>query len=984
MNPEDTIFSPADTQKIHSSANFDKFYTEAKAIFLSKFAFKYVIVHQNIRSMHTNFDTLIGTLNTKLSYIDILVLTEINCNQIDLNKYKIHGYTHIAQPREKGRGGGIAVFFRAAFNVKVLNAKLNSAETLKLKVNDELDILAIYRPPSHSKTAFVDELHEHLSHSNGGRDFILIGDINLNLLDAKDKVIESYENTLSEGGFDRCIFSPTREEFSGGRFSSTLLDHVFHKFHKIHNMSAVLTTKISDHYATCTILHCDESIKKQPKYVDKINFKEVKKMLQNTQWNKIIKPELSVHDACIKIADKIYEIKAANLERVVTTAKPCKLRYKTEWMNEKIENILSLKDKYFLKCKRNKTNQQYKDDYKKIRNLATFEVRKSKNAFYRNKVQECSGNSSETWKTLNEILGRVKTSIDDNIIRYAPKNSSIENILNSFGEQFSSNVEKMLHTCDITTLQVSEIQTQAQSMRLQLINTATIEYIINKLKPKKGPGADLITVKDIKSMDGKFHDCLKNVINKCIKTGIFPDPIKEGIVRPIYKGGAHKDAANYRPIALLSLLDKIFESYIDIQLTSYLQEFKILDSRQFAYQKNKGAEILLADLSDYINSNLSRKEHTLAVFIDYSKAFDTLDHKILLNKLKNIGIRGPTLSLIQSYLTNRSFRVKIDGQYSKKYSVKSGVPQGSILGPKLFIIYLNDLLKNLKNVKIYVFADDILILYSHKILATCQTVLQQGADYVTKWSHDNKLIINQKKTIGMHFCVKTMRPAQPPHIAIHTFDCLHTADRTSSCSCNKIQFAKTAKYLGIFLDDELNWKCHIRHLTVKMRQVIKEVRLAKSKLTAEALRIVYFSLAHSHLIYGISAWGHACLTPLINLHEKLLHVMARKNQLHPDKSIYQVWNVLPLEKTFEQIVLIIKYFDADHGARRMHSYNTRTARNEPLVMPLSQNRYHERTWNFVMPRLWNNLPIELKNLNKLSIVKEKIKEFYLARLNTTT
>jgi hypothetical protein len=109
-----------------------------------------------------------------------------------------------------------------------------------------------------------------------------------------------------------------------------------------------------------------------------------------------------------------------------------------------------------------------------------------------------------------------------------------------------------------------------------------------------------------------------------------------------------------------------------------------------------------------------------------------------------------------------------------------------------------------------------------------------------------------------------------------------------------------------------------------------------------------------------------------------------KNQLHADKSIYQVWNVLPLEKTFEQIVLIIKYFYADHGARRMHSYDTRTARNEPLVMPLGQNRYHERTWNFVMPRLWNNLPIELKNLNKLSIVKEKIKELYLTRLNTAT
>jgi hypothetical protein len=683
------------------------------------------------------------------------------------------------------------------------------------------------------------------------------------------------------------------------------------------------------------------------------------------------------------IAEKMHEIKAANLERVYTKNKNHKLRYYTEWMNDKIEMLLSLKDSYFLKSKRNKTNNTYKEEYKKIRNLANFEVRKAKNAYYRKTISECSENSSETWRTLNEILGRVKYSIDDNIIRYAPKNKSLPDILDSFGEQFSSKVEKMLHNCNNKLLDCQGYPSQQQSMRLAPISTPVIGYLIGKLKTKKGPGADNITVNDIKNADSSFHECLKNIFNKCIRLGSFPNSLKESIIRPIYKGGAHKDPSNYRPIAILSVLDKIFESYIDIVLTSYIQEFKILDGRQFAYQKNKGTETLLADLSDYINNNMSRKEHTLAIFIDYSKAFDTLDHNILSRKLEKIGIRGPALSLLESYLKNRSFRVKIDAKLSKKYGLKSGVPQGSILGPKLFIIYLNDLLKTLKGVKIYIFADDILILYSNTVLSTCQSTLQQGADFITLWSHDNKLIINQKKTNGMHFCLKQLRPAQPPQITIHSIECLHAPNRTA-CSCKEIQFLKNTKYLGIYFDDELNWKCHIRHLTIKLRQVIKEVRLAKNKLTAEALRIVYFSLAHSHLSYGITAWGSACLTPVINLQEKLLYIMARKHQLQNDKSIYQVWKVLPLEHTFEQTAITLKYFDANHGIRRIHSHDTRSARNDPRVAPLSQNKYHERTWNYVMPRLWNQLPFELKNLISQKTVKERIKNWYIEKLDKNT
>jgi hypothetical protein len=161
----------------------------------------------------------------------------------------------------------------------------------------------------------------------------------------------------------------------------------------------------------------------------------------------------------------------------------------------------------------------------------------------------------------------------------------------------------------------------------------------------------------------------------------------------------------------------------------------------------------------------------------------------------------------------------------------------------------------------------------------------------------------------MHICHEKLRPKEIAQIKIHSNECLH--NDCMDCKCKNIEIVKTVKYLqlGIHLDDQFNWKFHIRHLTIKMRQIIKEVRMAKNKLTAEALRIVYFSLAHSHLIYGITAWGFGNLNPLIILQEKLLNVMSRKSQVKPDKSIYQVWSILPLKATFERILLTTKYFE---------------------------------------------------------------------------
>jgi Reverse transcriptase (RNA-dependent DNA polymerase) len=376
----------------------------------------------------------------------------------------------------------------------------------------------------------------------------------------------------------------------------------------------------------------------------------------------------------------------------------------------------------------------------------------------------------------------------------------------------------------------------------------------------KGPGNDNVTVQDVQSAGPLFAAIFCDVIDQSIKFSEYPSCLKTALIRPIYKSASHAKYENYRPISILTVFDKIFEKFLEQQISQYLKDFEIIDKRQFAFQKGKAANELFGDFSDFINSNLNNKKHIAAIFIDMRKAFDVLNHDTLAGKLKNIGIDGPVLKLIISYLAGRNFRVRLNNNESNVFDAAQGVPQGSILGPLLFIIFMNDLFPHIK-CRIFIFADDIVILFCHENFDMCQRMIQSNFDILTEWCHDNGIVINCKKTVCMHFCQPSMRTESLKlKIISHTYDCLHNF--CINCTCTPLTQVESTKYLGLFVDQDFSWKLHIKHISNKLRRIIREFNFVKSNLTYPVRRIMYFSLAHSYFNHGITAWGSANLNQL--------------------------------------------------------------------------------------------------------------------------
>ena len=429
---------------------------------------------------------------------------------------------------------------------------------------------------------------------------------------------------------------------------------------------------------------------------------------------------------------------------------------------------------------------------------------------------------------------------------------------------------------------------------------------------------------------------LTAVINKSIAEGVFPNLLKSASVCPIYKKNDKRICANYRPISLLSNIGKIFERAMYNRIEVFLNEFDLIYENQYGFRKKHSTNHALVGIVELIRKNLDNKMFTCGIFVDLEKAFDTVNHKILIEKLNHMGISDKANSWISSYLSDRKQFVKLNGVESKTECVTCGVPQGSILGPLLFIIYINDLHRSLSKCSVFHFADDTNLLFSCKNSKNLAREINGELQALFDWLCANRLSLNVSKTEFIIF--------RPPRTNLEQRVVL-------KLNGTKLFESPKIKYLGIILDNNLSWKHHIHELSKKLNRAVGMVFKIRDNCSKTVLRSLYFSLFNSHITYGIPVWGkcNALYTnKLFLIQKKIVRAITNSTFIANSSPLFKELNILKFEDIFKTQVASLMW-DFDHGnlpcslnhlftiRANVHGLNLRNAENQRLYTATKRN-----------------------------------------------
>ena len=384
------------------------------------------------------------------------------------------------------------------------------------------------------------------------------------------------------------------------------------------------------------------------------------------------------------------------------------------------------------------------------------------------------------------------------------------------------------------------------------------------------------------------------ILNQSMTEGVFPDILKTARVIPLYKSGEKNNINNYRPISIVSFFSKIFEKMMYHYISEFMEKNNLICKNQFGFRPKHSTQHAVISLVNNITNSLDTRDIVIGVFLDLKKAFDTMDHTILLKKLYAYGIRSNAHKWLTSYLTGRTQYVVYDGHKSSTLNLTCGVPQGSILGPLLFIIYVNDTCNVSDLLCKILYADDTCVVAHGHNLDDLIDTLNNELCSLNAWLLCNKLTLNTKKTYYMVF-----------HRAR-----LKTTSIDISINGSELKRVKCFKYLGLIVDQKLKWIDHIAHVKLKIAQGLGIINKAKPFLSKKCLKNLYYSFIYPYFTYCVEVWGNAAashLLPLCLLQNKVVRIITYSNKRAQVDSLYLELNLLPLYKIIHHRIALMMY-----------------------------------------------------------------------------
>ena len=605
---------------------------------------------------------------------------------------------------------------------------------------------------------------------------------------------------------------------------------------------------IADHMIT--FQSCNIGFKESKPYqaikTQKINFKKLQMALTETHVDHIF----NCHDV-----DIAYESLHNTIDAVVkrcTHEVQKKSHPSNAWFDKELFTLRAKRQMLYHKyIKKRSTNN--KTSYNNVKKIYEKLCIQKKKQYYQSLITKHNSNMRRTWGVINDLLGRSKSKE-----RFSSMNlngefcTDSQVIANKFNE-FFTNIPKKLHNnlpkinenlridkC----LEFLKGKSVPNSFFIKLTCYDEVYRIIQKFQSKSSTGLDNVSPKAFKHFPPKIIDCYVHIFNLSISQGKFIEYFKTAKVVPVYKSKDKHEMSNFRPISLLPVASKILEKIIHTRLYSFLSQNNFFIKNQFGFRANHSTDLAASSLINQICNALNNKQKVMSVFLDMSKAFDCVDHNILLQKMKVYGIKGSAFSWFESYLSDRRQRVIFNGTLSEStYDVRCGVPQGSILGTLLYLIYINDINQCLKHCNVALYADDTTLVVTAKNYETLYRFVNEDLSALSEWLCLNKLTMNIAKTKYITYSLSKRTALINNELKVFL-------------NGNVIEKVDTFKFLGIHIDENLTWKPHMNKILSKIQRNFGAIRKISCFLTRKALIQLYHSMIMSHIRYGITVWHH--------------------------------------------------------------------------------------------------------------------------------
>jgi len=840
-----------------------------------------LIMTFNIRSIRNNFEKLQYMISQTSQKIHLITLTETWLTENDNPEdYNLEGYhPPLLQNRRNKHGGGVMTYVHKNIEKYKINSAFNLLDEYNHCLATEITInnitsliLNVYRSPASNNINFLPLLEEKIN-KLGNKQCYILGDFNYNLINLSNhEPTEEYFDMLTQHSFKPLITKPTRITNN----SQTLIDHIWTNqiSSDTKTSSHILITDITDHLPCFTATFNEQMSTKGYRYIKKrqINddsresFKkhltEASNALSFHTKNKSINLDtryVDYFDHFKLLYEKYFPMKTIKIHNK-TYSKP--------WITEETQKLIKKKNKlYSNKLKNN--SKKNKKKYRTTKKQLEQKIKTDKKEYFNSKLNNDCTTIKQTWDVIRTIINRKRSCQSSCQVPTSTLGKHYSTVAQKLSEKLKIPLAKDIPSTSGLSTKTKRSNQCTNPFSFGIIQERQVYETILKLDINKGPGIDEIDVKTLKYVADIISPHLTHLFNDSIAEGTYPNNFKTAKCVPIYKGAPLDPSLpiNYRPISILNATNKIFERIIHDQLAMHFEKHNLLPTFQYGYRKQHNTTQAILDYNNYISERLDKKLVTIAIFMDLSKAFDTVDKGILKNKLDQLGISSDSIKLIDSYMTNRQLCFN---NSHLTFNLQYGVPQGSILGPLLFLAYIHDMYIITQHNKVIVYADDTTVLVSGRNLTEakqhCNDILERFYKY---FSH-NRLSINPGKTKYMVY--------KPKYSIQRKQKYLQDITNTNLTMNNTIlEEANSIRFLGVILTNKLDyWELHKKHIKQKINKTLGILYKSRTVMNQEGTIKMYKTFIEPYFLYALEAWGHSVKSDtdtLNTLQNKVLRIV---------------------------------------------------------------------------------------------------------------